>query len=148
MAIKVFVVDDAKCLHDLLDVLGEQTVVAPTNHASTNDQYGKGTTTSYGHLMITAESGTVGGHWNDSSTYTGKAVSGADGKDFDTRIKQNANDIADIQGKYQCPVGGVMMSDTDATAAAWASAIGYGTWELVGDGSVSGHSIYYFRRSE
>lgn len=148
MAIKVFVVDDAKCLHDLLDVLGEQTVVAPTNHASTSDAYGKGTTTAYGHLMITSESGVLGGHWADSSKYTGKAVSGTDGADFNARINQNTVDISDIQGKYQCPVGGVMISDTDATAAAWTTSIGYGTWEALGSGSISGHSIYYYRRSE
>lgn len=121
---------------------------APINHASSSDEYGKGTSNAYGHLMITAESGTVGGHWNNSSTYTGKAVSGTDGKDFDTRIKQNAIDIADIQSTYKVPVGGVMISDTDATAAAWASSIGYGTWEALGTGSISGHSIFYYRRSE
>lgn len=143
----MYVLDDLKQLHELAQALQAENV-PPKSHASTTDQYGKGTTTAYGHLMITAESGAVGGHWADSSTYIGKAVSGTDGKDFDTRITQNTSDISDILGKYQCPVGGVMMSDTDTTTAAWAASIGYGTWELLGDSSVGGHSIYYFRRSE
>lgn len=143
----IYVLDDLKQLHKLAQALQAENV-PPKNHASATDQYGKGTTTSYGHLMITAESGIVGGHWADSSTYKGKAVSGTDGADFNSRITQNTSDISDIQSKYQCPVGGVMISDTAATAAAWASVIGYGTWELLGDGLVSGHSIYYFRRSE
>lgn len=143
----IYVIDDLKQLHELAQALQAENV-PPKSHASATDQYGKGTTTSYGHLMLTNESGAVGGHWADSSKYTGKAVSGTDGADFNSRIAQNTSDISDIQGKYKCPVGGVMMSDTDATAVAWASSIGYGTWELLGDSSVGGHSIYYFRRSE
>lgn len=143
----IYVIDDLKQLHELAQALQAENV-PPKSHASATDQYGKGTTTAYGHLMLTNESGAVGGHWADSSTYTGKAVSGTDGADFNTRITQNTSDISDIQGKYQSPIGEVRMSDTHATAAAWTSAVGYGTWELLGDSSVGGHSIYYFRRSE
>ena len=143
----IYVLDDLKQLHELAQALQAENV-APRSHARGTLQCRKGTTTSYGQLMLTNEGGAVGGHWADSSTYMGKAVSGTDGKDFDTRITQNTSDISDIQGKYKCPVGGVMMSDTDTTAAAWAASIGYGTWELLGDSSVGGHSIYYFRRSE
>ena len=125
---------------------------APTNHASASDQYGKGTTSVYGHLMLTSESGTVGGHWDDSSTYNGKAVSGTDGADFDARIKQNASNIAEIQAVYKIPVGAIMISDTLATAAAWTSAVGYGEWELAGTGQItaegSPHTVYYFKRTD
>lgn len=155
MALNLFVIDDAKCLHDLLEVLSEQSVVAPTDHADTTDKYGKGTTTKYGHLMLTNE-GQSPGAWTDILTVIGKAVSGSDGYLFNQRIAQNATDIGSLQTAVQnveelakLPVGTVVISDAQS-ASQMAQNMGYGTWlniktEQVTSGTTTYYLTYYYR---
>ena len=151
MAIKVFVVDDAKCLHELADALLNEDV-SPKSHVSETSEYGAASITEYGHVMLTNESAFVGNAWADPSTYSGKAVSGADGAAFDVRIKANAQAIANLQDAYKIPVGAVMISAAHATASAFATAIGYGTWSKIGDATVgeSGSivQIFYYQRTD
>lgn len=155
MSMTVFVVDNAKCLHDLLDVLGEQTVVAPTNHASTSNTYGAASTTEYGHVMLTNE-GQGSAAWDDPSTYLGKAVSGTDGKILNDKIAQNASDIAILQSDVQSlqdiaelPVGTILISDAQS-ASQMAQRMGYGTWiniksEQIESGGTTYYAEYYYR---
>lgn len=151
MAGTTYVIDNSKCLKTLTKAL-ESENVAVKSHASTTDEYGKASATEYGHVRLTNESSFGGNAWADSSTYSGKAVSGDDGAVFDQRIKANAQNVATLQDAYKVPIGAVMISDTHATVEAWTSAIGYGTWELAGDAVIgsSGNTrqIFYFRRTD
>lgn len=148
MPINLFVIDDAKCLHDLLEVLSEQSVVAPTNHADTTNKYGAGTTTKYGHLMLTNE-GNVPTSW--STPPTGKAVSGTDGYLIVERIKQNETDISSLQGAVlslqeavKVPVGSTIISEAPSETALPQYGYDYGTWVLIKTDSVTvGSETYY-----
>lgn len=124
MAVTVYVVDDAKCLHDLAAILEAET--APVNHASSTNEYGEGTFSNYGHVRKTAESAAQL-PWDIASRYTGKVVSAEDGKDFYTRIKQNAAAIVAMQ----VPVHTVVLSTSVASASVMADEMGYGTWTLL-----------------
>lgn len=152
MADTTYVIDKSKCLRTLTSALSAENV-APKSHASTTDEYGKASAAEYGHVQLTNESAFVGGGWSDSSTYRGKAVSGDDGADFDARIKANVQAIAAAATRCEIPVGAVMISAHHATAASFAQAMGYGTWELLkhdvitkdGGGSVN---AFYFQRTD
>lgn len=151
MAGTTYVIDNSKCLRTLTNALKNEDV-APESHASETNEYGAASVTEYGHVQLTNESSFVGSAWSDPSTYSGRAISGDDGADFDQRIKDNAQSIVALQNAYKVPIGTIMISDTHATAAAWATAIGYGTWELAGDGTIelngSTRRIFYFRRTD
>lgn len=151
MAGTTYVIDNSKCLRTLTNALLNENV-APTSHVSETSEYGAASITEYGHVMLTNESAFVGNAWADPSTYSGKAVSGADGAAFDVRIKANAQAIANLQDAYKIPVGAVMISAAHATASAFAAAIGYGTWSKIGDATVgeSGSivQIFYYQRTD
>lgn len=157
MAFNLFVIDDAKCLHDLLEVLSEQSVVAPTNHADTTDKYGKGTTTEYGHLMLTNEGNGLDA-WDDDHyiSLIGKAVSGRDGYFIAQRVATNEsnisniqNDIQTLQEAYKLPVGTIVINDAQSPSQ-MAQRMGYGTWikiksEQIESGGVTYYAEYYYR---
>lgn len=152
MAGTTYVIDKSKCLRTLTRAL-ESEDVAAKSHASTTDEYGKASAAKYGHVQLTNESALVGGGWSDSSAYRGKAVSGEDGADFDARIKANAQAITAAARRCEIPVGAVIISAYHATAASFAQAMGYGTWELLKHDVItkdSGGSVdaFYFQRTD
>lgn len=150
MAIKVFVVDDAKCLHELADALTNEDV-APVNHASTTNKYGAATYTQYGHVIRTHESTMQQfsplNDWTSISDVQGKAVGGEDGYYMAQAIKSLLTSVSGLQ----LPTGVVLCSDVYATGDAFGDAMGYGTWELLTrqDITYSGNTVtvFYFKRT-
>lgn len=120
---------------------------AVKNHASSSDEYGKGTTTQYGHLMLTNE-GQGSDAWD--SPPIGKAVSGTDGYLLSQRIKSNAEsietlqtDVDNIKAIVELPVGTIVISDAQSPSQ-MAQRMGYGTWlDIKNETITSGDTIYY-----
>ena len=141
------------------DIANLQSGYAIKNHASASNEYGAGSVSQFGHLKITNESSTAGHRWEDSTYYSNRAVSGQDGKDFDTRIKQNASNIQTAAGNIQSlqeavkvPVGSTIISEAPSETALPSYGYNYGTWVQVKTDSatVGGETYYmfYYYRTE
>ena len=119
MAIKIFVVDNAKCLHELADALANEDV-AKIDHADATTKYGAATTTMYGHVKL-INSVTSEPSSTDPSVYRASAMY--------SKFTDMYQDIYALE----IPRNHVAISNTTTDPDDMADEMGYGTWSYLGD---------------